>query len=88
MNRRAVGKRAKPIVSLGRAVERERPGVFVPVGEDLGQTETDGPGQPVHAERAADRDRADLLGGRNAWGHGHVDLRSSVGGQIASEYCD
>ena len=33
---------------MARAVERERPGVFVPVGEDLGEIGADGPVQPVH----------------------------------------
>jgi len=59
------------LVRLARAVERERPGVFVPVGVDRDEigrevVQVAFPVQLVHAKQAADRQRAVLLGGRGA----------------------
>jgi len=68
---------------MGRAVERERPGVFVPVGVDLVEIGADGPVRPDHVERAADRDRAVLLG---EGGAGRQSDRQRQGGGPSQEF--
>jgi hypothetical protein len=66
-----------------RAVERERPDVFAPAGKDLAEIGADVPVQIVHVKRAADGERAVLLG---RGGGGRQSHRQHQGGGPAEEF--